>query len=499
MSSSIRLCQFAAPLLFALPLSAAWMGITSQSMGADPWGITSAAFQYDTLVWGATNGGGVVYFDGSEWDVLNHGSTPLANDNVHVVCVAADLSGSVWFGTQMGATVLRSDGSWASYSTMDGLPSNRIDAVVVDSTGLKWFGTPGGIARFNDVSFTVYTADSGVSSDVINALAVGPGNTIWAATVTGLLKYDGSTWTTYDSSDGLPSGVVHDVIVDRAGVVWLATADGLARFVGSAVTDTIDNPDANGSNVFNCVREDGAGILWLGTQTSGVLRYVGSTLAALDVADGLLDNTVTTIAISRGQVRCFGGPLGFTMYSNDTPVIAALTDTNAQTSTPWTRAVTAVDANTEDRPTFALTSAPSGMTVDTGTGVISWTPSLAQVGQQTVALSVTDPYGSVDRDTFDVTVQPPVLARSTVSSPCAFGLSVSRGSGRGATIRCAIAQPRFVRVEVLDAAGRTVAVPVSGMQHAGVVTATWAGTHGAFVCRMVAGSFVQTKTVCVAD
>ncbi len=59
-----------------------------------------------------------------------------------------------------------------------------------------------------------------------------------------------------------------------------------------------------------------------------------------------------------------------------------------------------------DALTFALSGAPSGMTVDPSTGVITWTPAAFQVGSQRVTLSVTDAVGNVARQSYTVRVQP---------------------------------------------------------------------------------------------
>lgn len=52
------------------------------------------------------------------------------------------------------------------------------------------------------------------------------------------------------------------------------------------------------------------------------------------------------------------------------------------------------DANAEDADydvlTYSLTSAPAGMTINTNTGVITWTPAASQAGPNDVAVSVTD-------------------------------------------------------------------------------------------------------------
>jgi len=53
---------------------------------------------------------------------------------------------------------------------------------------------------------------------------------------------------------------------------------------------------------------------------------------------------------------------------------------------------------------YALTSAPAGATINAQTGVISWTPTAAQLGAQSLTLTLTDLAGNVRTETFTVNV-----------------------------------------------------------------------------------------------
>jgi ligand-binding sensor domain-containing protein len=56
-----------------------------------------------------------------------------------------------------------------SYSTADGLVSNRISRIVSDSRGYLWFCTEGGLSRFDGHTFTNYTTEQGLpDNDRVN-------------------------------------------------------------------------------------------------------------------------------------------------------------------------------------------------------------------------------------------------------------------------------------------------------------------------------------------
>jgi RHS repeat-associated protein len=54
--------------------------------------------------------------------------------------------------------------------------------------------------------------------------------------------------------------------------------------------------------------------------------------------------------------------------------------------------------------TYSLTQAPSGMTIDPATGLITWVPTGAQVGQNSVTVQVEDTDGGTDTQSYTVTV-----------------------------------------------------------------------------------------------
>ncbi len=53
------------------------------------------------------------------------------------------------------------------------------------------------------------------------------------------------------------------------------------------------------------------------------------------------------------------------------------------------------------QPTYSLTAAPAGMTIDTATGLITWTPTLSQVGSQTITVQASNFAGQTTQ-TFSV-------------------------------------------------------------------------------------------------
>jgi len=74
---------------------------------------------------------------------------------------------------------------------------------------------------------------------------------------------------------------------------------------------------------------------------------------------------------------------------NQTPTITSTPITTATVDEPYTYNVNATDPD-GDTLTYSLTTHPSGMTVNSATGLINWTPTSAQIGDHNVTVEVSD-------------------------------------------------------------------------------------------------------------
>lgn len=95
------------------------------------------------------------------------------------------------------------------------------------------------------------------------------------------------------------------------------------------------------------------------------------------------------------------------------PEISSTPPTSASVGQPYT-----YDVNTtgEPEPAFTLTTAPIGMTIDSATGLISWTPSENQGGTHPVEVEATNAYGT-DTQLFTITVAHEVFLPTVLRNP----------------------------------------------------------------------------------
>lgn len=125
--------------------------------------------------------------------------------------------------------------------------------------------------------------------------------------------------------------------------------------------------------------------------------------------DGIFDSAPATVSIDVLPV-------------NDPPHFTSTPVTEAADGVRYAYQATAADVDVGDVLTFALTSAPEGMRVDPATGLVEWTPTLAQVGTHTITATVTDLAGASDTQTWTVVVVRSNRPPQIVSQPVLEGL-----------------------------------------------------------------------------
>jgi VCBS repeat-containing protein len=121
-------------------------------------------------------------------------------------------------------------------------------------------------------------------------------------------------------------------------------------------------------------------------------------------SDGALDSNTATVTISVG-------------LGNHPPLITSTPVTTATVGQLYSYDVEVTDIDLGDVLTFTLTTAPAGMVIDSATGLIQWTPTLAQIGAQSVTVSVQDQNGLFVTQSFTITIGLPNHAPQITSVP----------------------------------------------------------------------------------
>jgi ligand-binding sensor domain-containing protein len=179
-------------------------------------------------VWAGTEGRTVYYNTGAGW--INIYDSYVTN----VYAIEEDASGNIYLGTDYG--ILKKSGTtWTQISTSNGLPSNLVTALYLDSKKRLWIGTYGGK--------TVCYMDSSGKLTQINLMGGDPGTLIndifedrngdmWFATyLGGVIHYDWIVPVSFKQSTGFYEDKVTSIGGDKDGNLWFGLySKGVAEF-----------------------------------------------------------------------------------------------------------------------------------------------------------------------------------------------------------------------------------------------------------------------------
>lgn len=94
-----------------------------------------------------------------------------------------------------------------NYKSIDGLPQSQVNMIVEDANGYLWIGTHGGgLARFDGREFKVYTTLDGLLSNIVTFLKIDSDQNLWVVHPRGISKFDGKSFTKFQQP-GKPSNI----------------------------------------------------------------------------------------------------------------------------------------------------------------------------------------------------------------------------------------------------------------------------------------------------
>ncbi len=167
---------------------------------------------------------------------------------------------------------------WRSYTTRDGLPSDKAFAVRVDGERV-WVGTDAGLAYYEGGRWGSFTVEDGLAHPAVLAIDVNPETgDVWIGTMGGLNRWSAGRFDTFDQFN---SGLVNDVVYAVSAVgdeVWAATAAGLSRlntWTGEWSIFNEQNAPMREPWTYGVYVNDG--MVYVAAWGGGVLEYTRST------------------------------------------------------------------------------------------------------------------------------------------------------------------------------------------------------------------------------
>ena len=279
---------------------------------------------------------------------------------------------------------------------------------------------------------TIGTATAGIAQATIafTAPAFSGGSMITGYSVTA--NPGGATATGAGSPitlSGLTNGVSYTFTVSATNIVGTGASS-------SASNAVVPNgaPTISGTPALSVNQDTPYSFIPTATDTAGdTLTFSITnkpTWATFEPATGALTGTPTNadigitngivISVSDGTLSASLPAFSITVVNvNDAPSITSVAITTATQDVAYSYTLVASDADTGDVITLSAVTKPSWLTFNAASGVLSGTPSNADVGMHPVMLRVTDTDGLTAEQSFTITVtnvnDAPVAISSTVT------------------------------------------------------------------------------------
>ena len=270
----------------------------------------------DKTLWIGTNESGVNIINGESIKHLNKENSNLVSDLIEDI---TGFKNYIFIGTNEGLSVLVKNDKTVknytitNYTTKDGLPSNKIRSLFIDSKGYLWIGTNKGLAILdinnNKIIDITYILDEmGVSDKFIRAvyedskgnyyigcflegglIKINPNNkeykiyknienddssisnnsiryinedlygNILVGTSHGIniLNLSTDKFNHYTEKDGLINNTIYGILVDKNNGIWMSTNAGISKlstedatFKNFTITDGLQSNEFNGRSCF---------------------------------------------------------------------------------------------------------------------------------------------------------------------------------------------------------------------------------------------------------
>ena len=194
-----------------------------------------------------------------------------------------------------------------------------VKAVFVDEHGMKWFGTDGGLVRFDGNDWIDYGSHAKIPDHIsdIEYQFSDYGPEMWIGSDKGVsvaaYNVDGITYATHYTMEnsGILSDSIHDILVDENNIRYFATPEGLGIFNSSTWSSIVRGTDIPDAAVLSLGTKNDT--IYTGSDGKGVGRVIRDDLDGYTGASyyeipwvGLPSNTINCVYIDSKGFQWYG-------------------------------------------------------------------------------------------------------------------------------------------------------------------------------------------------
>jgi diguanylate cyclase (GGDEF)-like protein len=211
--------------------------------------------------------------------------------------------GERYFGSVQDGLFRHWQGRWEQLGTADGLPNQRISALLHDREGNLWLGSNRGLVRLRDAPLRSLTRRHGLSDDFVRSVLPDADGTLWVGTSLGLNRIHNGAVDNPPALQALAGESILALAHADAGGLWVGTfASGLLRLDGERIVQRLNREHGLASNEVRVVLDEGRHGLWAGS-TLGLTHFAPEGTRRYGVEEGLPGHFIS------GLVRSSDGSL----------------------------------------------------------------------------------------------------------------------------------------------------------------------------------------------
>jgi ligand-binding sensor domain-containing protein len=237
-------------------------------------------------IWAGTFGEGLICYRPMD-EKIRYLKEQEGISNNSILSIAGN-KGAVWLATLGGVTEIVEENIMDTpsplirkYTHRNGLGTNFIYSVFVDSRGRTWFGTDGkGLCLLDKGDITNYTSSNGHEFKSVYSITEDGSGNIWFSTAReGIFKFDGETFNHLDVKEGIRDLEISGITADNNGNILLVHSSGI-DILDPQLNHLIYYDQEVGLETIvpnlNAIGTSKNGNIWFGTQDR-VIKYTQLT------------------------------------------------------------------------------------------------------------------------------------------------------------------------------------------------------------------------------
>lgn len=209
------------------------------------------------------------------------------------------------------------------FTVKDGLAQSQVFSIFQDINGYLWFGTGGGLCKYDGVKFIAYSSKQGMTTGSIRTIYQDKADNLWFGTYGGGVcklvlgkaeGYNGNSFQCFTSKEDFAGNIVRAIFEDNNNSIWFATDGGGVSKYNNGIFTNYSTENVLRSNRVWTIAADKDDSLWIGTLGAGVYKYNGKTFVQFDSYGDLVNANVWSIYLDKDKNLWFATDKGLIKY-----------------------------------------------------------------------------------------------------------------------------------------------------------------------------------------